>query len=42
MIVRNNCLIFNYKGPNNNLESMKKEFNDINKLNFENIEFIKL
>jgi len=31
-----------YKGPYKSLESIKKEFNDINKLNFENIEIIKL
>ena len=31
-----------FKGPFNNLESIKNEFNDINKLNFENIEIIKL
>ncbi len=31
-----------YKGPFEDLDSIKKEFNDINKLNFENIEIIKL
>tara|TARA_Y100000590_G_scaffold140342_1_gene160963 strand:+ start:401 stop:1156 length:756 start_codon:yes stop_codon:yes gene_type:complete len=31
-----------YKGPFNNLDAIKKEFIDIDKLNFENIEFIKL
>ena len=31
-----------YKGPFENLESIKKEYNDISKLNFENIEIIKL
>ena len=31
-----------YKGPFDNLDSIKKEYNDINKLNFENIEIIKL
>ena len=31
-----------YKGPYKNLESMKKEFNNIRNLNFENIEIIKL
>lgn len=31
-----------YKGPYKDLESIKKEFIDIDKLNFENIEFVKL
>jgi len=31
-----------YKGPYKNLESLKNEFNNINKLDFENIEIIKL
>ena len=31
-----------YKGPFNNLESIKKAYNDINNLDFENIEIIKL
>ena len=31
-----------YKGPFSNLESIKKEFNDIVNINFENIEIIKL
>lgn len=31
-----------YKGPFGDLNSIKKAFNDINKLNFENIEIIKL
>ena len=31
-----------FKGPYINLESIKKEFNDIKILNFENIEFVKL
>ena len=31
-----------YKGPFNSLESIKKEFIDINKLDFDNIEIIKL
>tara|TARA_Y100000741_G_scaffold294816_1_gene235251 strand:- start:136 stop:882 length:747 start_codon:yes stop_codon:yes gene_type:complete len=31
-----------YKGPFNNLDSIKSEYNDIIKLNFENIEIIKL
>ena len=39
-ISENNYRVF--LGPFNNLESIKKEFNNINKLNFENIEFIKL
>ena len=30
-----------FKGPYNNLESMKKEFNNIKNLNFENIEILK-
>ena len=31
-----------YKGPFNNLDSIKRAYNDINKLNFENIEIIKI
>ena len=31
-----------YFGPYNNLKSLKKAFDDINPLNFENIEIIKL
>ena len=31
-----------YKGPFNNLDSIKREYTDIIKLNFENIEIIKL
>ena len=31
-----------YKGPYYNLDSIKNEYNDIIKLNFENIEIIKL
>ena len=31
-----------YKGPFKNLESIKKDYKDIIKLNFENIEIIKL
>ena len=31
-----------FKGPYNNLESMKKEFNNIKNLNFENIEILKI
>ncbi len=31
-----------YKGPFNNLDSIKSEYTDIIKLNFENIEIIKL
>ena len=31
-----------YKGPFKNLESIKKDYKDITKLNFENIEIIKL
>ena len=31
-----------YLGPYNNLKSLKKAFDDINPLNFENIEIIKL
>ena len=31
-----------YKGPFNNLDSLKREYIDIDKLNFENIEIIKL
>ena len=31
-----------YLGPFNNLKSLKKAFDDINPLNFENIEIIKL
>ena len=31
-----------YKGPFNNLDSIKKDYSDIIKLYFENIEIIKL
>ena len=30
-----------YLGPYNNMDSMKKAFNDMNILNFENLEIIK-
>ena len=31
-----------YKGPFNNLDSIKRQYNDIIRLNFENIEILKL